>query len=76
MFEIRSLWQCLEKSIYTNDRLREQLEIHLTSVAKRNGAKEAESSALGVSDITCMCCQQYLDLPPFSSPSSTTGKML
>ncbi|KAM3840144.1 myomegalin isoform 1-T1 [Vipera latastei] len=46
MFEIRSLWQCLEKSIYTNDRLREQLEIYLTSVAKRNELEQLQKALL------------------------------
>lgn len=62
MFEIQTLCQHLEKSIYTNDLLRKQLEIYLTSMAKSNGAREAESSVIGMSEITCMYCHQYLDL--------------
>ncbi|XP_015685946.1 myomegalin [Protobothrops mucrosquamatus] len=46
MFEIRTLWQCLEKSIYTNDRLREQLEIYLTSVAKSNELEHLQKALL------------------------------
>ncbi|XP_007428954.1 myomegalin isoform X3 [Python bivittatus] len=46
MFEIRTLCQHLEKSIYTNDHLREQLEIHLTSMAKNNDLEHLQKALL------------------------------
>ncbi|XP_063154653.1 myomegalin isoform X3 [Candoia aspera] len=46
MFEIRTLCQHLQKSIYTNDHLREQLETHLTSVAKNNALEHLQKALL------------------------------
>ncbi|XP_026537608.1 myomegalin-like isoform X4 [Notechis scutatus] len=46
MFEIQTLCQRLEKSIYTNDLLREQLEIYLTSMAKSNELEHLQKAQL------------------------------
>ncbi|XP_058032202.1 myomegalin isoform X3 [Ahaetulla prasina] len=46
MFEIQTLCQRLEKSIYTNDLLREQLEIYLTSMAKSSELEHLQKALL------------------------------
>ncbi|KAG8132990.1 hypothetical protein E2320_010808, partial [Naja naja] len=46
MFEIQTLCQYLEKSIYTNDLLREQLETYLTSMAKSNELEHLQKAQL------------------------------
>ncbi|XP_070796982.1 myomegalin-like [Pituophis catenifer annectens] len=46
MFEIQTLCQRLEKSIYTNDLLRKQLEIYLTSMAKSNELEHLQKALL------------------------------